>query len=275
MKPVSKIYMALIFLFLYAPIFVLIFFSFNASNSTSLFAGFSLRWYESLFQDKATLQALYNSLILAVASSLAATVLGTAAAVGIDTMRNKWLKSSVLSVTNIPMMNPEIVTGISMMLLFVFAGKLLGARDVLGFWTLLFAHITFNLPYVILSILPKLRQMDPHLSEAAARSGLYAGTLLFSGCFTRYHAGIVTGLVMSFTMSLDDFIISYFTNGPSFQTLPVRIYSMTKRRVTPDIYALFTLIFVAILVLLILYNIAQAQGEKRINKKMAVKETEN
>lgn len=167
MKPVSKIYMALIFLFLYAPIFVLIFFSFNASNSTSLFAGFSLRWYESLFQDKATLQALYNSLILAVASSLAATVLGTAAAVGIDTMRNKWLKSSVLSVTNIPMMNPEIVTGISMMLLFVFAGKLLGARDVLGFWTLLFAHITFNLPYVILSILPKLRQMDPHLSEAA------------------------------------------------------------------------------------------------------------
>ena len=127
MKPVSKIYMALIFLFLYAPIFVLIFFSFNASNSTSLFAGFSLRWYESLFQDKATLQALYNSLILAVASSLAATVLGTAAAVGIDTMRNKWLKSSVLSVTNIPMMNPEIVTGISMMLLFVFAGKLLGA----------------------------------------------------------------------------------------------------------------------------------------------------
>ena len=185
MKLVSKIYMALIFLFLYAPIFVLIFFSFNASNSTSLFAGFSLRWYESLFQDKATLQALYNSLILAVASSLAATVLGTAAAVGIDTMRNKWLKSSVLSVTNIPMMNPEIVTGISMMLLFVFAGKLLGARDVLGFWTLLFAHITFNLPYVILSILPKLRQMDPHLSEAA---GLYAGTLLLSGCFARHHA---------------------------------------------------------------------------------------
>lgn len=171
MKLVSKIYMALIFLFLYAPIFVLIFFSFNASNSTSLFAGFSLRWYESLFQDKATLQALYNSLILAVASSLAATVLGTAAAVGIDTMRNKWLKSSVLSVTNIPMMNPEIVTGISMMLLFVFAGKLLGARDVLGFWTLLFAHITFNLPYVILSILPKLRQMDPHLSEAAQDLG--------------------------------------------------------------------------------------------------------
>ena len=275
MKPVSKIYMALIFLFLYAPIFVLIFFSFNASNSTSLFAGFSLRWYESLFQDKATLQALYNSLILAVASSLAATVLGTAAAVGIDTMRNKWLKSSVLSVTNIPMMNPEIVTGISMMLLFVFAGKLLGARYVLGFWTLLFAHITFNLPYVILSILPKLRQMDPHLSEAAQDLGCTPARSFFQVVLPGIMPGIVTGLVMSFTMSLDDFIISYFTNGPSFQTLPVRIYSMTKRRVTPDIYALFTLIFVAILVLLILYNIAQAQGEKRINKKMAVKETEN
>ena len=275
MKTVSKIYMALIFLFLYAPIFVLIFFSFNATNSTSLFAGFSLRWYESLFQDKATLQALYNSLILAVASSLAATVLGTAAAVGIDTMRNKWLKSSVLSVTNIPMMNPEIVTGISMMLLFVFAGKLLGTRDVLGFWTLLFVHITFNLPYVILSILPKLRQMDPHLSEAAQDLGCTPARSFFKVVLPGIMPGIVTGLVMSFTMSLDDFIISYFTNGPSFQTLPVRIYSMTKRRVTPDIYALFTLIFVAILVLLILYNVAQAQGEKRMNKKMAVKEIEN
>ena len=185
MKLVSKIYMALIFLFLYAPIFVLIFFSFNASNSTSLFAGFSLRWYESLFQDKATLQALYNSLILAVASSLAATVLGTAAAVGIDTMRNKWLKSSVLSVTNIPMMNPEIVTGISMMLLFVFAGKLLGARDVLGFWTLLFAHITFNCDPVDSA----KTQADGSASlRGGARSGLYAGTLLLSGCFARHHA---------------------------------------------------------------------------------------
>lgn len=270
-KTVSKVYLALIFLFLYAPIFVLIFFSFNASNSTSLFEGFSLRWYASLFQDKATLQALYNSLLLAVASSLAATVLGTAAAVGIDTMRKKWLKTSVLSVTNIPMMNPEIVTGISMMLLFVFGGKLLGVRDVLGFWTLLFAHITFNLPYVILSILPKLRQMDPHLYEAAQDLGCPPARSFFKVVLPGILPGIVTGFVMAFTMSLDDFIISYFTNGPSFQTLPVRIYSMTKRRVTPDIYALFTLIFLAILVLLILYNIAQAKGEKRMNKKFAVK----
>ena len=173
------------------------------------------------------------------------------------------------------MMNPEIVTGISMMLLFVFAGKLLGTRDVLGFWTLLFAHITFNLPYVILSILPKLRQMDQHLSEAAQDLGCTPARSFFKVVLPGIMPGIVTGLVMSFTMSLDDFIISYFTNGPSFQTLPVRIYSMTKRRVTPDIYALFTLIFVAILVLLILYNVAQAQGEKRMNKKMAVKEIEN
>ena len=187
MKPVSKIYMALIFLFLYAPIFVLIFFSFNASNSTSLFAGFSLRWYESLFQDKATLQALYNSLILAVASSLAATVLGTAAAVGIDTMRNKWLKSSVLSVTNIPMMNPEIATGISMMLLFVFAGSC-WAQGRAG---LLDAAVcAYYIQFAVCDpVDPAKTEADGSASfRGGARSGLYAGTLLFSGCFTRYHA---------------------------------------------------------------------------------------
>ena len=171
MSPLSKLYVAFIMLFLYAPIVVMIIFSFNASASTSVMTGFSTRWYESLLHDEATIKSLYNTLILAVSSSLCATVMGTAAAVGINAMRNKWVKRATMSVTNIPMMNPEIVTGISMMLLFVFVAKLLGVVDALGFWTMLIAHITFNLPYVILSVLPKLRQLDPHLPEAAMDLG--------------------------------------------------------------------------------------------------------
>ncbi|MCM1544656.1 MAG: ABC transporter permease subunit, partial [Ruminococcus sp.] len=171
MSPLAKLYVALIMIFLYAPIIVMIVFSFNNSPSTSVMSGFSLRWYRSLLSDSATINALYNTLILAVTSSLCATVIGTAAAVGINAMKNKLIKRATMSVTNIPMMNPEIVTGISMMLLFVFVGRLIGVTDVLGFWTMLIAHITFNLPYVILSVLPKLRQLDPHLPEAAMDLG--------------------------------------------------------------------------------------------------------
>ncbi|NLL04114.1 MAG: ABC transporter permease, partial [Clostridiales bacterium] len=167
LKPSSKIYVSLIILFLYAPIIVLIFFSFNEANSTSVFTGFSLKWYKELLNDTDTISALKNTLILAFSSSVIATILGTAAAVGINAMRVKTLKTAVLTTTNIPMMNPDIVTGVSMMLLFVFAARLVGITGVLGFTTLLIAHITFNLPYVILSILPKFRQMDKHLSEAA------------------------------------------------------------------------------------------------------------
>ena len=170
MKLPSKIYTFLIFLFLYAPIIVMIVFSFNSTNSTGLMAGFSLRWYAVLFSNKNIMQALYNTLILAVASALIATVIGTAAAVGIDKWKKNLFRSSVMGVTNIPMMNPEIVTGISMMLLFVFVGTLVGNTGVLGFTTLLIAHITFNLPYVILSVLPKLRQTDIHLSEEIGRA---------------------------------------------------------------------------------------------------------
>jgi len=258
----SKIYAALVFLFLYAPIFVLIIYSFNSSNSTAVFAGFSLKWYRELANDAATLGALKNTLIIAVLSSVFATVIGTAAAVGIDAYRLKWLKNAVLSVTDIPMMNPEIVTGISMMFLFVFIGRALNISGVLGFWTLLIAHITFNLPYVILSVMPKLRQTDVHLSEAAMDLGCTPFQSFFKVVLPAIMPGIMTGMIMAFTLSLDDFIISHFTSGPKSQTLPLRIFAMTKRRVTPDMYALSTLIFAAILVLLLLVNFSQARSEK-------------
>jgi len=259
----SKLYIALILLFLYAPILVMIVFSFNGTNSTSVIHGFSTRWYTALLHDEGTIKALVNTLILAVSSSLIATAMGTGAAVGINKMKSRWLKRTTMSVTNIPMMNPEIVTGISMMLLFVFAGTLIGKTDVLGFWTMLIAHITFNLPYVILSVLPKLRQMDPHLPEAAMDLGCTPLQAFFKVTLPSISTGIVSGLMMSFTLSLDDFVISYFTQGPTFETLPIRIFSMTKKRVKPDMYALSTVIFVTILLLLVLLNITQVRGEKR------------
>lgn len=261
----SRLYTALILIFLYAPMAVTMVYSFNGSESTYILNGFSTHWYKVLFHDTATMTALKNTLILAVLSSAIATVLGTATAVGIDRMKNKWVKSSLMTVTNIPMMNPEIVTGISMMLLFVFAGALVNKANVLSFWTILIAHITFNLPYVILSVLPKLRQMDSKLFEAAQDLGCPPAKAFFKVVLPSILPGIITGAVMAFTLSLDDFIISYFTNGPDFQTLPIHIFSMTKKRVKPDMYALSTLIFVVILVLLVLINVAQARAEKRQN----------
>ncbi len=268
MSAVSRLYIALILVFLYAPIVVMIFFSFNSSVSTSVLSGFSTRWYQALLHDTGTIKALTNTLLLAVTSSLIATVMGTAAAVGINAMKRKWVKKTTMHVTNIPMMNPEIVTGISMMLLFVFAGALVHKDDVLGFGTMLIAHITFNLPYVILSVLPKLRQMDPHLPEAAMDLGCTPLRAFFKVTLPTISTGITTGLMMSFTLSLDDFVISYFTQGPSFETLPIRIFSMTKKRVTPDMYALSTLIFVAILLLLVLLNVSQVRGEKKLRNKL-------
>ena len=268
MSPLSKLYVAFIMLLLYAPIVVMIVFSFNASASTSVMTGFSLKWYQSLLHDSATINALKNTLILAVSSSLIATVMGTAAAVGLNVYKNKFIKKTVMGVTNIPMMNPEIVTGISMMLLFVFCARLIGVTDALGFGTMLVAHVTFNLPYVILSVLPKLRQMDKYLPEAAMDLGCTPIQSFFKVTLPSISTGIVSGLMMSFTLSLDDFVISYFTQGPSFETLPIRIFSMTKKRVTPDMYALSTLIFVVILLLLVLLNVAQVRGEKKMHNKL-------
>lgn len=267
MKTVSRLYTVLVFVFLYAPIAVLLVYSFNGSSSTILMSGFSLHWYQTLFSDKATLKALYNTLILAVTSSLTATVIGTAASVGIEKFRKSAFRSSVMAVTNIPMMNPEIVTGISMMLLFVFIGRAIRVTSVLGFGTLLIAHVTFNLPYVILTVLPKLRQTDKNLAEAAQDLGCKPVSAFFKVVLPSIVPGIITGLIMAFTLSLDDFIISYFTSGPGYQTLPIVIYSMTKKRVKPDMYALSAIIFVSILILLILYNIAQVKSEEKANQK--------
>ncbi len=263
----GNIYTVLAFIFLYMPIAVLILYSFNSSNSTSEFAGFSFKWYGELFSDSATLNALKNTLILAILSSVIATVIGTMASYGIFKMRNKHLKSSIMSVTKIPMINPEIVVGISMMLLFVFVGSIIGSESSLGFGTVLIAHITFNLPYVILSVLPKFKQMDKSLPEAAQDLGCTPVQSFFKVELPAILPGVVSGLIMAFTLSLDDFVISYFTIGSGFETLPIRIYSMTKKRVTPDMYALSTLIFVSILVLLLLSNLTSDKNRKKMSKK--------
>jgi spermidine/putrescine transport system permease protein len=206
-------------------------------------------------------------MIVAVASSIIATVMGTTAATAIYGYKNKLLKSSIMTVTNIPMMNPEIVTGISMMLLFVFVGSLFGKTGTLGFGTLIIAHATFELPYVILNVLPKLRQTDPNLSEAAQDLGCTPLQAFFKVVLPAIMPGIISGLMMAFTLSVDDFIISYFVSGTGSQTLPIRIFSMTKRRVTPDMYALSTLIFLAILALLVISNLVSSHGDKKLSKK--------
>ncbi len=262
-KLVSSLYITLLFVFLFAPIAVLIVFSFNSAKSTVNMSGFSLRWYKNLFEDSATLTALRNSVVLAVVSSVISTVMGTAAAYGICKMKRKLLKSSVMTVTNIPMMNPDIITGISLMLMFVFVGTMLGLSESLSFWTMLIAHVTFCLPYVILSVMPKFSQMDKSMPEAALDLGCTPIQSFFKVELPEIMPGVMTGGLMAFTMSLDDFVISYFTKGSSFQTLPLLIYGMTKKTVTPKIYALATIIFAVILILLISTNIISSRDERK------------
>jgi len=262
MKALSRLYVGLIIFFLYAPVAVMVFFSFNSGNSVWVYEGFSLDWYKGLIFDRTMLTALQHTLIIAVLSALISTVLGTAAAVGIFSMRKKIAKRLSMTVTNIPMMNADIVTGVSLMLLFIFFGKLFGLKESLGFVTVLIAHITFNLPYVILSVLPKLKQTDASLSEAAMDLGCTPVKAFFKVVIPSISTGIFTGAIMAFTLSLDDFVISYFTCG-HYQTLPIVIYNMTKRTVTPDVYALSTIIFIFIFVLLVFYNVVQNRSDKR------------
>lgn len=269
MKILSRLYVALIIFFLYAPVLVMIAFSFNESSSVWVFTGFSLKWYAGLVSDTTMLTALLHTIIIAILSAVISTVLGTAAAVGIMALRNKFSAKLVMSVTQIPMMNADIVTGISLMLLFIFIGRLIGLDESLGFFTVLTAHITFNLPYVILSVMPKLKQTDPHLQEAALDLGCTPFKAFFKVVLPSISAGIATGFIMAFTLSLDDFVISYFTCG-HYQTLPIIIYNMTKKSVTPDTYALSTLIFIAIFTLLILYNILQSKAEQKVSRKARV-----
>ena len=255
MKTLSRAFMILVFGILYIPMMVLVLFSFNSTKSTGNFTGFSVKWYAELFSSGETFIALRNTLILATCSAILATLIGTLAAVGIFKMKNKYLKSTINTVTNIPMMNPDIVTGISRMLLFVFVGGMLGLEDKLSFWTMLIAHVTFNLPYVILSVMPKLRQMDVHLPEAAMDLGCTPLQAFFKVELHAILPGIITGMMMAFTLSLDDFVISFFTSGSDFQTLPLLIYSMTKKEVTPDMYALSTIMMATILILMLLTNL--------------------
>lgn len=265
-KHSGNIFIGIIYFLLYAPLLVMVFFSFNEAKSTSVFTGFSLKWYRELFSSSTTMTALKNTLILAVLSSIIATVIGTAAAVYMYYLRKKWWKNTLDLVTNIPMMNPDIVTGVSLMLLFVFVGRVLGASNSLSFLTLLISHITFNLPYVILNVLPKLNQTDSHLVEAAQDLGSTPVQAFFKVILPAIMPGITSGLLMSFTLSLDDFVISYYTTGSSFQTLPLLIFSMTKKAVKPDMYALSTIIFLTVLVLLLAVNIGQIKAAKKNEK---------
>lgn len=257
-KAGSRIYTFLIFLFLYAPILVLIVFSFNDTETASrtVWSGFSLKWYQKLFEDRLILEALRNTLIIAVVAAVVSTALGTMAAIGINSMR-KLPRRIMMNITNFPMVNPEIVTGVSLMLLFVFAVGLLGGRS-LGMGSIIAAHITFCLPYVILSVLPKLRQMDPNMYEAAQDLGCPPVKAFFKVVLPEIMSGIVTGMIMAFTLSIDDFVISYFTSGTT-QTLPIYIYSMTRKRISPEINALSTVLFAAVLILLVIVNTRRAK----------------
>ncbi len=264
MKILAKIYAFLIFVFLYAPIFVIVVFSFNSGSSRAVFEGFSLQWYKEMLQDELILRSLWYSLIIAVLSAIIATVIGTMAAVGINNLKG-WKKSAFLSVNNIPVVNPEIVTAISMMILFVFILSYFNSLEM-GFGTLLIAHITFNIPYVVLSVLPKLRGMDSNIYNAALDLGCPPVKAFIKVVIPQILPGVISGLIMAFTLSLDDFVISYFNSGSSFQTLPITIYSMTKKPYSLKLNALSTIMFAVILVLMIAGNIRKPANEKKLKK---------
>ena len=269
MKTFNKVFTILVFTFLYVPMLVLGVASFNSGTDIAIWKGFTFAQYGALFRDGVLLPLLLNSLIVAVVSSLVATVIGTMAALGIHSMGKK-LRQFTMTLTNIPMTNPEIVTGVSLALLFAFAGQMLKLKSILGFMTLLIAHITFNLPYVILSVMPKLGQMDPDLRDAAMDLGCTPVQAFFKVVIHEIMPGIISGALMAFTMSLDDFVISYFVYGPTFITLPVEIYNYTKKPLQPKIYALFTLLFLVILLVMAGMNLVQGRDEERRRKARGV-----
>ena len=262
MKKTNRFFTILIFIFLYIPMAVLIVASFNTGKDIAHFEGFTLHRYVELFQDEHLLNLLRNSLVVSIMATAISTVFGTVAAVGIHNLKPK-MRKVVMSLTNIPMTNPDIVTGVSLSLLFVFVGtKMLGQRDALTFWTLLIAHITFSLPYVILNVMPKLQQMDNSLTDAAMDLGCTPMQAFFKVTLHEIMPGIVSGAIMAFTMSLDDFVISYFVSGLDFVTLPVEIYSYTKKPIQPKIYAMFTLLFLLIFVLMVTMNLLQIRADR-------------
>ncbi len=260
----QKIYIFLIFLFLYAPILTLMVLSFNASRTRAKWGGFTLNWYIHLFQNRDIMEALSNTLAIALISSLAATVIGLIACVAMNGMK-KGGRAVMMGIANIPMLNAEIVTGISLMLLFLS----LGMR--FGFGTVLLSHITFNIPYVILSIMPRMKQLNPNVYEAALDLGASRPNAFFRVVFPELLPGILSGFLMAFTMSLDDFIITHFTKGPGVDTLSTKIYTEVKKGIKPEMYALSTLIFATVLILLVLVNRGPAiSGRKNKHEKEIV-----
>ncbi|MDS1030158.1 ABC transporter permease [Bacillota bacterium LX-D] len=250
-KLLQKFYVGLIFFFLYAPIVVLIVFSFNNSKSRGHWDGFTLKWYLELLQDRQILMALYYTLAVAILSSLIATFLGVIAAIGIHNL-NKLQRKIFLNLTYLPVVNPDIVTGISLMILFIFFSQFTNLK--LGFLTLLLAHITFNVPYVILSVLPKLKQLNSNLYEAALDLGAPPFYALRKVILPEILPGVITGAILAFTLSLDDFVVSFFTTGSGVSNLSIAIYSMARRGINPKINALSTLMFIVVLLLLLLVN---------------------
>ena len=275
----GRLFMGLVFLFLYAPIFVLIVFSFNNSKSRTVWNGFTLNWYVELFRDSQIMNSLYTTLLVALLSAVIATIAGTFASIGFYNMKRRW-RDPLMTVNNIPMMNADIVTGVSLCLFFVaaFAGwngfvkwmettyRLTAPRLSLGFGTLLIAHISFNIPYVILSVMPKLRQMDKNLIDAAQDLGCTWMQAFWKVVVPEIKPGIINGLLIAFTMSVDDFVISYFTAGAKTSTLAMTIYGMAKRRISPKMNAVSTLLFVTVLTLLIIVNVRQAHQEKAMSR---------
>ena len=258
-KILGNIYTYIIFLFLYLPILILIFFSFNESRSNINFTGFSLKWYGILFNDADIMAALKNTIIIAILSSVISTIIGSLAAIAISNLK-KFNKSMVMNVTYIPVLNPDIVMGLSLMLLFTaFYLKL-------GFITVLIAHITFSIPYVILSVLPKIRQMNPHLYEAALDLGAPPVKAFFKVVLPQLMPGIISGALLAFTLSIDDFIITYFVCGNSIDTLSTIIYTKTKQAMPPSINALCALMFVAVLIVLILANIKKDKKTEEVKR---------
>ena len=267
MKKTNRVLTILMFVFLYIPMIVLVVASFNTGKDITHFEGFTLNRYVELFQDEHLLNLLRNSIVVSVLSTFVATTFGTVAAIGIHNLKPK-MRKVVMSLTNIPMTNPDIVTGVSLSLLFVFVGsKLLGQRDALTFWTLLIAHITFNLPYVILNVMPKLQQMDHSLRDAAMDLGCTPLQAFYKVTLHEIMPGVISGAIMAFTMSLDDFVISYFVSGLDFVTLPVEIYSYTKKPIQPKIYAMFTLLFGLIFVLMLTMNLLQIRADRTKGKR--------
>jgi len=263
-KYLQKIYLALIFILLYAPIVTLVVLSFNQSKTRAKWGGFTLKWYKELLKNEQIMSAFYTTLIIAFVSAAIATVIGTAAAIAIQGMKQKW-KTVYMGLTNIPMMNAEIVMGVSLMLLFI------AFHMTLGFGTILIAHITFNIPYVILSVLPKLKQTNRYTYEAALDLGASPVKAFFKVVFPDIVPGVLSGFMLAFTMSLDDFVITHFTKGPGIDTLSTKIYTEVRKGIKPEIYALSTIMFVTVLVLLLLINYSPKEEEETVVRKKKVR----